>query len=286
MATNQKNRGGFFNSLMGRETYYRAHERIGNGQVRQLPYVVSDQGEAKPAPITNSQPIPESTAAGRGCPIYEPNNFSMQNKNGNYPLGVQNVETANGRAALARFETPGENSQRLQWTITISNGEATDEEFLIGDGTGLLATKLGIVAPKAGVTISGTYGAATYTTFKAITANQAVDLHGLHLVGATTAGVASDVVFNQGFLRMAEANIANNAAQDTEIPFRDLVGPDSFQTNIRVDDDWRMLMNPLSALHVKIPAGEALTVTFRVVRAVEKTFGMNLVSPNWKTPRY
>jgi len=261
--------------------YKRAHAAGKNGEVYQLPIVMAADGEQKAAPITNPKPLSRQAVASAGFPIIQPNKSSMTNQNG-LPFGVQNDESAYGQRGVFRHERPSKDTAvRKQWTITIANGEATTEEFLLGDHHGLLAAALSIPSPKAGVTITGTWAATTYNNIKQISGANPVDLHRLHLLGKTTAGVASDAFFSSGSLKVLYADIANNTQQSNIIPLADLVLQDSFNTNIRIDNNFRMLMDGFSAVYLQIPAAEAVTLTFREVSAYQGVYNMEKVSPNY-----
>lgn len=263
--------------------YKRAHAEGQNGIVYQLPIVMSDDGEQKPAPITNTKPLSRQAVARAGFPIIQPNKSNMISNNGNgLPYAVTTDENAYGGRGVFRHERPSRDAAiRKQWTITISNGEATTEEFLLGDHHGLLAAALSIPSPKAGVTITGTWGASTYANIKQITGPNPVDLHRLHLLGKTTAGAPSDAFFSSGSLKQLYADIANNTQQSNIIPLADLVLQDSFNTNIRIDNNFRMLMDAFSAVYLQIPAAEAVTLTFREVSAYQGIYNMEKVSPNY-----
>ena len=129
--------------------YKRAHAEAANGTVYQLPMVVSADGEQKPAPITNPKPLSRQAVARAGFPIINPNQPSMtSNMNNGLPYAVQVDENAYGKRGVFRQERPARDAAiRKQWTITISNGEATTEEFLLGDHHGLLAAALSIPSP-------------------------------------------------------------------------------------------------------------------------------------------
>lgn len=270
---------------MIRKQFKRAHVSGTNGEVYQLPIVVADDGTQKPAPVTNPKPLSRQAVASAGFPIISQNQMQTMNapRNGNgLPYAVTNDESAYGQRGVFRHERPSKDAAiRKQWTITISNGEATTEEFLLGDHHGLLAAALSIPAPKAGVTITGTWGSSTYTNINQITGANPVDLHRLHLLGKTTAGAASDAFFSSGSLKMLYADIANNTQQSQIIPLADLVLQDSFNTNIRIDNNFRMLMDGFSAVYLQIPAGEAVTLTFREVSAYQGVYNMEKVSPNY-----
>ena len=258
----------------------RAHADLGNGMVQQLPYAVTSAGNVVPLAVTNSAPMPKQSIQAQGFPVVSKQQSDMTSNN--LPYAVLPDENAYGKRGVARLERGGADAAvRKQWTITISNGEATDEEFLIGDNHGLLAAALGIPAPKAGVTISGTWGASTYTNINQITGANPVDLHRLHLLGKTTAGVASDAFFSSGQLKVLYADIANNTQQSNIIPLADLVLQDSYNTNIRIDNNFRMVMDGFSAVYLYIPAAEAVTVTFREVSAYNGAYPMSKVSPNY-----
>lgn len=263
--------------------YKRAHAEAANGTVYQLPIVVSADGEQKPAPITNPKPLSRQAVARAGFPIINPKQSSMTSNNNNgLPYGVQTDENAYGSRGVFRHERPARDAAiRKQWTITISNGEATTEEFLLGDHHGLLAAALSIPSPKAGVTITGTWNSATYANIKQITGSNPVDLHRLHLLGKTTTGASSDAFFSSGSLKQLYADIANNTQQSNIIPLADLVLQDSFNTNIRIDNNFRMLMDAFSAVYLQIPAAEAVTLTFREVSAYQGVYNMEKVSPNY-----
>lgn len=263
--------------------YKRAHQEAANGTVYQLPLLIADDGEQRPAPITNAKPLSRQAVARAGFPIINQTQATkMTSINNGLPYAVQTDEDAYGQRGVFRQERPSKDAAvRKQWTITISNGEVTTEEFLVGDHHGLLAAALSIPSPKAGVTITGTWAASTYANIKQITGANPVDLHRLHLLGKTTAGVASDAFFSSGSLKVLYADIANNTQQSNIIPLADLVLQDSFNTNIRIDNNFRMLMDGFSAVYLQIPAAEAVTMTFREVSAYQGVYNMEKVSPNY-----
>lgn len=259
----------------------RAHQDLGNGMVKQLPYAIAPTGKRIEAPITNNSLLKKSTVQASGFPVLKSDQMA-QNFQYGLPYAVTSDESAYGKRGVFRHERPSKDAAvRKQWTITISNGEATTEEFLLGDHHGLLAAALSIPSPKAGVTITGTWGATTYANMKQITGANPVDLHRLHLLGKTTAGAASDAFFSSGSLKVLYADIANNTQQSNIIPLADLVLQDSFNTNIRIDNNFRMIMDGFSAVYLQIPAAEAVTLTFREVSAYQGVYNMEKVSPNY-----
>jgi hypothetical protein len=256
----------------------RVHQQISNTKCVQMPYVQYHTGERVFKPITNSKPMNVQQVMTRGCIVDSNKNNMYRNGNG-APFGVHTAETAAGQGINFRSEAAGQILERQSLYISIANGEVTDEEFLIGDGAALLAAKLGIGAPKAGVIIDGTFGAASYTTIQTLTGLVPMDLHRLHLAGYTTLGAASDAVFNNGFIKSAKASVTNNSAVDEEHVVRDQVLPSSVNTNIRITENWRFQINPITAIHLLIPAGEQLVMTFSVVSAIADVFSMRKYSP-------
>jgi len=265
-----------------KEPFVRVHQPLPDGKTCvQLPVMQGvTTGQRVMKPVTNTKPIPLRVVQERGC-IIDSSLIQSSMQQNNLPFGVGYAETAQGQGLTYRSEAAGQILERQQLYISISNGEATTEEFIVGDGVGLLATKFGIGAPKAGVVIGGSFGTATYTTINAICASVPLDLHRIHLQGKTTAGADSDAVFNTGFIKMSKASVVNNSAIDEEFPVRDLVLQNSFQTNIRVNDEWRFLMGPLTGIHLSIPAGEQLIMTFREVSAIGDVWNMRKYSPTW-----
>jgi len=261
----------------------RAHIEISQGVVKQLPYAIEPgTGRQIAAPITNNQPLSKTAVMANGFPVLKSEQMAQNQFQAGLPYAVTSDESAYGKRGVFRHERPSKDAAvRKQWTITISNGEATTEEFLLGDHHGLLAAALSIPSPKAGVTITGTWGATTYANFKQLTGSNPVDLHRLHLLGKTTAGAASDAFFSSGSLKVLYADIANNTQQSNIIPLADLVLQDSFNTNIRIDNQFRMIMDGFSAVYLQIPAAEAVTLTFREVSAYQGVYNMEKVSPNY-----
>jgi hypothetical protein len=259
--------------------------RIGlDGQAYQEP-IAQDRntGQTFPFPVTNPGPIPLAEVQAANCIV---KNGSMNfNPNGlTLPPAVGIAETPAGQVQPYRSEGPSVQGQREQWTITINNAELTTEEFVIGDASGLLRAKLGVGAPKAGVTFGGTFGANTYDLMRTVSGYTPIDLHGLHIINKTTLGATSTAFFDTGFLRLAQANLANNGPIDNEVPLRDLVFQDSFQTNIRQDRDWRFQMMSLTGVHVSIPTGQSITITFQVISAAGLVSSMQRIS-NAPVPR-
>lgn len=259
----------------------RVHRLGLDGQAYQEP-IAQDRntGQVFPFPITNAGPIPIQEVEAANCIIttQEPRMLNATTNGMSLPKGVGVAETPGGQVIPFRSEGPNVGLQRQQWTITINNAELTTEEFVIGDASGLLRAKLNVGAPKAGVTFGGTFGANTYDVMRTVSGFTPMDLHGLHIINKTTLGAASTAFFDTGFLRLAQANLANNGPIDNEVPLRDLVFQDSFQTNIRQDRDWRFQMMSLTGVHLSIPTGQSVTITFQVISAAGLVSSMERVS--------
>lgn len=246
------------------------------GYVRETDKVMNlVTGEILDMPVKNTKPIQASRVPAQ-CPIIKPQQIStMQNSN---VWGLVPQESTTGQKGVARMETPDLNGVRVQIRVGISNGELTDEIFALGDHHGLVADAFTIPTPKGGVTISGSWGANSYVNLKQITGANPMRFHGLHMICTTTAGAASTSFFDNGFLKAVRAPANGDSPQEITIPISDLVQPDSFQTNIRVVQDFRLLMDGFTALYCKIPTGIAVVFNFTYLRSVSESYAMDLVS--------
>lgn len=240
--------------------------------VRQLPYVVNNEGKQFDYPITDaSQSIPIEKAM--GC--VATNNFNKAMAT-NLPTGVLISENVYGAPQTARAETPAINTNIIIWQISLNNTAGAAAEFMIFDGFGLCAAKLGLSAIPGTVTVGGTFGTSTAANFKTITQSKSVRLHQLWMQSSTTAGVLNEAFFNTGFIRQSYASIANNSIVDDLIPTVNQVHQDTYQTSIREWKDFRVLIDACTGFHISLPASTAVNIAL-YISAVEQTYDMNKV---------
>ena len=256
------------------------------GLIYQLPAAIDEKGNISSMPVKTSRPISESQIKQTGCPVFSQsqiNNIMQQNQNGvvrsvsDLPFAVAPYEDVLGNPGFDRVERQNVEGQRTVIRISITNNELTDEEILIGDHHGLLAFTLGVGAIKAGVVVGGTWGTSTLAFLKQITGANPYRLAGVQFQSFTAAGIASEVFYNTGFFKLAEADVANRTTKDEELILADLVRPSTFQTNIREDDSHRFLMDGFSGYHLLVPTGQKVQINLTMV-SYANSYNMNRVS--------
>lgn len=246
---------------------FRIYQDIGNGLAVETDFVRATSGETLPVPAKTKAPVRVEKVLQNNCPVLPAQNqTNITSMNSNLPYGVLQAEGVMGNRENARVEVAGWDETRSTFRIGISNGEATTETFVLGAGYGIaqLSTAnggLGVVAPKAGVVISGSFGTATYTQLATLSLG-ALRMHGLHMIGKTTAGAASTAFFDSGNLKFLESYPNGDSVQLKDYNLSDLVTPETYQTNIRQDKDFRAIVDGYNGLFLTIPAGEAVFITF------------------------
>jgi hypothetical protein len=250
----------------------RAHKKIGVGLVQQLPYVIdTETGEQFDYSITNQAPISSAKVERMGAFIQNEKmntNLSVQqmvaNKRRAVSGPVLGVETPYGQLKTARAEETGTGAARRVLTLTIINGELTTESVVIGDGLGFIKDLMGVGVPKGGVTFDGTYGAASYTALQEISKMMPLRSMGVQFQGYTSALIKSDAFFNGGSFRSAVVDPLKYTITNPYLSFADLVQQDSYNTNIRADDNYRFLLAPISGWVVTLPTATAVTINMTI----------------------
>lgn len=251
-----------------------------DGKIRQAPYAQRQDGSFIVAPVTQKGVISATELKSKGCPVLPIQSIlkikeSMEKNL--MPNGVYNQEDNYGKMGKSRLENAAVSGQRAVLRISITNGEATPESIMVGDGLTLGTRKLGIPAIKAGVVIDGTYGADTLTLLAEITKCYPFRLHGIQFQGFTAAGAKSEKFFTDGFFRQTKADFANRTTQDEELVLADLVTGATYNTHIRETEDFRHIMNGFTGFHVNVPAGESIRINTTIV-AVGETKAMDQVN--------
>ncbi len=243
--------------------------------VMQLPMVVDVKtGKTANVPITDqSTSIPLQNA--QGCVIQNSNNMA-KNMNG-LPFAVAPAENVYGDPGVYRAEQPAINTDIVIWQISLNNTAGAAAEFVIFDGFGLVANKLGLSAIPGTVTVGGTFGTNTAAFFQTITRSKAVRLHQLWLQSATTGGVQNEQFFNTGFIKQSYGSLANNSVVDDLIPLVNQVHQDTYQTSIREIKDYRLLVDAQTALHILLPASTQVNIAL-YISAIEQTYDMNKIA--------
>lgn len=242
----------------------RIHVISEKGDVYQTAFTKDENGLITPQAITSSGKIPYLQIKKTGCPVISQQKFSTMYKTNNLPFAVEEAETVGGNAAEVRMEVGDISAQRNVLRIEIRNEEITDEEILIGDAFGLIATKLSIGSIKAGVKVNGTWGVNTLTVLEKVTGSLPYRLGDIQFQGYTNAGAKSDKFYNSGFFRLAKADTLNRTTNDNEMVLTDLVYQDSYNTNIRNEQKHRFMMEGLSAYHLLVPAGETISINVKL----------------------
>jgi hypothetical protein len=257
-------------------TLKRAHETMPDGTVKQLPFLVDEQGNVTPFAISNPRVMSKSFMKSKGGVIVNQNSnqnsmqtqsviSQMQNKVIAPPIHA--VETPYGKLDLARAETNGVGSSRRLFTLTVTNTELTTESVVIGDGSGFIKELMAIGAPKAGVTFSGTYGATSYQVIQDLVKSTALRLQGLQFQGYDSLGVKSDNFFNSGSFRSAVVDPLKYTIDNPYVSFSDLVQQDSFNTNIREEKNYRFLLSFLTGMVITLPTATRVTINCTVSSA-------------------
>lgn len=249
---------------------YRIMQDLGNGYCKKTNYAKQENGQTVYSPA-NDQRVYKTRQINPKC------TFINQEQMKQLPYAVKQAESPQGRPDLYRAES-GQGvviATRRPLKVVISNGHTAPEDILVGDAHGLVAWKENIPAKNAATTIDGTYGAETLNFIAAITGSNPFDVHGLHLVGSTTAGANSEAVFNSGRLRTFEVDPDAQTVKYGEISVSDMVMPSDQQSHIRYDRDFRFQFNGFTGVRALVPNGERLTMTFKHLSAVHLTFNMN-----------
>ena len=262
-------------------TKYRVYVETGGGMVAKTPYI-TDGYNVEIDRNGVGQTAAAAQVAALKCPIISQQQYDKMNVNSisvqNLPQAVLETQGAqNGMPGVARMETPQQSANQQVHTISITNTETTTETISLFDALGLVAQNQGIVAPKAGVIFGGTWGANTYANLKAITLTTAVDYHNLYITNNTSAGAASTAFFNTGTLATAQASINNQTLIYNKVTLSNMVQPTDFQTNIRLDSSWRLLVNPYTALIITLATLQQVVITLNI-RSFTDTYPMNLYS--------
>jgi hypothetical protein len=177
---------------------------------------------------------------------------------------VQSYQANAGTLLETVNVTQGKSGSTFSYLVNIDNGEATAETFIFSFNgeNGVLGLLQGIVAPKAGVTITGNDGANSYKIFHQ-RAGAGLLLESIHMTALTSAGAASDVYFNQGNLKTVVAIDPSSNATVSNVPLSRLVTGADQNTNIRTykfDKDF--VAGILSGVQATIPAGQQVGFTF------------------------
>lgn len=231
--------------------------------------------------VPNAIPLKRALADGVFVEPYSLENFqklnNMNNMNGNngdyLPFAVLPSETDKGNRTMVREETGQNIPNVLQYRITLDNTTANPVEMVIFDGAGLVFEKLKLSAPPVGLVVGGTFGTNTLAQLKTNAGLIPADLHRIWIQNTTSAGAVSTVFFDSGFLSESRANLAGQSLFDSEIPLQTMLRPGDYQTNIRVSDGFRMLIDPLAALHLEIPAGQKVSISLDI-SAAALSYGM------------
>lgn len=245
--------------------------QVVKGGVIELPILVDQAGNYQNYPVTNSGVINPATIDPTSPVLYSSiNNFqTMRNncypvyKGNNLPVGVGYAETPDGRIKTARLEMASSGSNRRPLIIGLDNTDVAAHTFVIGDGFGLFASKNAIAAKPAAVVVTGTYGANTLTRIADITKSAPFDLHGIHIVGQTTAGASSETFFLNGTITQFLIEPDMQFAKETMIPLSDEVSQAANKDNIRANEAYRFIVNGFGGYKITLPAGEKITITFR-----------------------
>ncbi len=248
---------------------------MGNGKSRQLPLLWNPKtGETREAPISNSRLIDDSIINRVGAAIIPQ---KMNSKQVSYQTKIagpiQYAEKPYGEVSTVRQEEASAGESRRVLTISITNTEATAETVALFDGLGHVKRMANIAVPKAGVTFDGTFGADTYTVLQELGKMVALKFKGIKFQAFTSAGAKADTYFTAGSFRSAVADPLQYNLDNPYESFTDLVGQNSFNTNIRQNDQYRFLMTPTSAWIVTLPTATAVTIT-ATVDSYEGSFGM------------
>lgn len=260
---------------------YRVYQDAGNGMAVKTPYV-TDGTNLQRMDKGAGEVVKAAEAAAIGCPIYSPQEFSKMNINSisvqNLPPAVLQTEGAqNGMPGVARMETPQQSANQQVHQISITNTELTTETIAIFDALGFVAQAEGIVAPKAGIIFGGTWGVNTYANLKALTLAKSIDYHNLYITNNTSAGAPSTAFFQTGSLFLMRASVNNQTLQRDQVILSNMVQPTDFQTNIRLDTSWRLMVDELQAMVITLATLQQVVITLNI-RAYEDTAPMNLYS--------
>lgn len=254
--------------------FYRVHRVLDGERAMKLDFAVSQDGQQVAAPNGAGQIVPLFEAMQKGCPVIDEKgnvinsqtqqNTAMVNQN-NLPFAVLPTEGAAGKMGVSRLEMPQPQANQQTIFLSLINTDEKDSDtVMVFDAFGLNALRLNIGPPKTTTNVGGTFGAATLSLLKLQTASVAFDLHHMHMQGTDETGALSDAFFTLGSMYQCLASPNNNTQSVNQIVVRNLVLPDSFQTAIRIDPNYRALINPYAGLQIILPPKTGVTITWNL----------------------
>lgn len=175
------------------------------------------------------------------------------------------VDLKSSKDTSAGFDTS-------QVSVVLRNTNAAGGAALtgvIGDANGILRSDsdvggLGVGAIAAALEVSGTWGEDTLTRLEQITGNSSIDIQGLHIIATKLDGSEDVSFFAQGSIRTAKASYVGNAPRVERVKTQHQVGQAAFNKNIRVLNQFEMLLTDMDGIPVKVPAGVEVTLTFGI----------------------
>lgn len=243
----------------------RIYKPTGNGMFVESDFVMLN-GKQVSKPANSNQVFSADQIAG----------FPVLGK-GALPFAVQPTEDAAGNAGVMRVEQPNAQALRKIWNFTIKNTDTDPVEMVMFDNLGLVAKKLKLGALPVTTTVTGVFGTDTAAVLASITGPMPARLRRLWIKSATSLGVANTEFFDNGFVNMAYADIANQTLFDNTVPLLDTVTPQDYQQSIRIAEDLRVLITPNAALHISIP-GETQVTFALTIQSVVDAYNMVLMN--------
>lgn len=170
---------------------------------------------------------------------------------------IMPAETQTSQVVAYRPETDaGSASESAStYTLIITNGEATAQRVIVGDGAETFQLANNIPAPGAAVTIGGTFGANSLSHFVQRSAFGAIR------VIKTQYGASNADFYSTGSVGFFSTNFDGNLREQKTINLSSLAYLNTFDPKTRIDSS-NYLFSFQNGLDVKVPAGQTVTFTF------------------------
>ena len=190
------------------------------------------------------------------------NNTSQMQHNKMNPAVIP-VETASGQLVTGRDETQysqGGEIITLNVSLDYTTAGGADPQtvdVLIGDGTGIIANRLGLPALPITMVVGGTFGAATLSLLKNFALSDYIRLH-------TYQGEANTATYWSSGIpaQTIESNI-QGSLKTVNIDFNLNQDGSQFNEKIRRVGDFRFILATFTAIKQSLQKGDLVNLTFK-----------------------
>lgn len=179
--------------------------------------------------------------------------------------GTLDLNTLEGQKIVSSIPVSSQSvGTTMQYKIGISNNEATTETFVFSalNESGIIGISLGVVAPKAGVTITGGDGALSYDMF-GLFADSGVVLNRVHCENTLVGGGTSTDFYTLGSFKKASRVDLSTSVEQSDIVLSALASDMSQNLSIRIyDEPIPFTADKHNGYVAQIPAGNVVAFTF------------------------